>query len=730
MNLISKSDISDIFFQKQTAYSSFIIKNDIHTFIDFPQKNKPTQGWKIHISCFFNNYKDILEITANYCTINRLDFKFVNKKETLYSLISKNANRVSSGKFITIYPNTTSEFKTTISDLYILLKDYSGPYILTDKRFKNSKILYYRYGVFVPNETDTGYLYDNRGNKYLDIEGPFYTERDFVRNPFSEEYEYNENEKGKLGIDIHIEKALQMNNGGGIYKGYLAKNDLSVVIKEARPYIGLNETLTSIFFRRNEYKNLLKLKGCEYVPNIIDYFKEWEHEFLIEEYITGKSLQDFIYDNTLVTLNHTNKEEIQTRSLKIKKIVVSMVKALDYFHSMDFIVNDISPSNIIIDQINKISFIDLEDSFFLNDLPLTYIVKNEVFSNENIDTLDFKSQDKQKLGYLIISVFCSANETLTYDKTGIVCKNVFNNFCESYQITDTVRDSIIELIENPRKVNLYLLSKKLNRSNWLNDKKIKPSKNFIDPQNILENNSFYSDVLFLENDIFNSNFSYIEYVLFKKYNLKNLSRKVCISKKERLLIDMSTNKKISLNLNSGALYVLREFLFLYHTTKDKTILKHAKDLIIAIDKQSLLSPNGKMLPNSEYSLSPYVEHSAGFIKICILFSKYYYDESILNIIKEYITAIDNDFPKNISYSLGLSGIADTYLDAYELLQEPGYLESSIRKYNVLLLYAKKEQNNKYSFPSSNFKNSSNEFTKGTQGILYYILHLAAILNNH
>lgn len=728
--MIKEKVVSELFFQNQKDYLPYTFKNDIHTFIDFPKKNKPTQGWKIHVSCFYNNYKEILEITSTYCTTNKVDFKFINNEAILYSLLSKNANRVSSGKFITIYPNNTNEFKAIISDLYLLLKEFKGPYILTDKRFKDNKVLYYRYGLFVSNEVDPGYIYDSRGNKYIDIEGPFYTKRDFVRDPFTEEDKSDKNGKGKIGIDIHIEGSLQMNNGGGIYKGYVRKDDLPVVIKEARPYIGVTEDLTSIFFRRNERRNLLKLKNCKYVPNIVDYFKEWEHEFLIEEYIEGKTLQNFIYDNTLVTLNYTNKEEIQNRIIKIKKVVLNMLNALDYLHSINFIVNDISPNNIIIDQMNNVSFIDLEDSFFLNEDPLEYVVKNEIFSNRNIDVLDAKSQDKQKLAYLIISIFCSANETLIYDKTGTICKNVFCYFCESYQIADDVRESIIELVENPNKVDLGPLSKRLSKSTWFSDEESKYPRSFVDPKHILKNRSFYSEVSLLEQDVNDSSFSYIEHTLFQKYNLQYFNRSECIAEKERLMTEISMNKKVEINLSTGALHTVRELLFLYHTTQDGTILNHIKDLILAIDSQSLSSLNGKMLPNSDTSLSPYVEHTAGFIKVCILFSKYCYDESVLKIIKEYIKAIDNDFPKNISYGFGLSGIADTFLDAYELLKDPIYLESSIRKYNVLLLYAKKEQYNDYSFPSGDFKSNSNEFAKGTQGVLYYILHLAYVLNKY
>ena len=49
-----------------------------------------------------------------------------------------------------------------------------------------------------------------------------------------------------------------------------------------------------------------------------------------------------------------------------------------------------------------------------------------------------------------------------------------------------------------------------------------------------------------------------------------------------------------------------------------------------------------------------------------------------------------------------------------------------------IIECKKEKSKKfrYSFPSGEFKSNSNEFAKGTQGVLYYILHLAYVLNKY
>ncbi|ONN27565.1 hypothetical protein XJ44_03315 [Thermosipho affectus] len=63
-----------------------------------------------------------------------------------YVLNSKQFSRGSSGKFITIYPRDEKIFEKVLEDLHDKLYFEEGPYILSDRRYKEEGILYYRYG--------------------------------------------------------------------------------------------------------------------------------------------------------------------------------------------------------------------------------------------------------------------------------------------------------------------------------------------------------------------------------------------------------------------------------------------------------------------------------------------------------------------------------------------------------------------------------------------------------
>jgi hypothetical protein len=105
------------------------------------------QGWKIHASACLENAEKILSVVWDYCVARRIRFKFIRNPELLLLRNSKNADRGSSGKFVTIFPRDEAEFELILGELGELLEGEPGPYILTDLRWGEGP-LYVRYGGF------------------------------------------------------------------------------------------------------------------------------------------------------------------------------------------------------------------------------------------------------------------------------------------------------------------------------------------------------------------------------------------------------------------------------------------------------------------------------------------------------------------------------------------------------------------------------------------------------
>ncbi|MGR5862672.1 protein kinase domain-containing protein [Bacillus pacificus] len=90
--------------------------------------------------------------------------------------------------------------------------------------------------------------------------------------------------------------ALHFSNGGGVYK--VKKDSKYYVMKEGRPGSGLDALKKDGFTRlKNEAEILYKLKKENHVVDVYDYFEIWENNYLIEEYLEGKDIADYVAQN-------------------------------------------------------------------------------------------------------------------------------------------------------------------------------------------------------------------------------------------------------------------------------------------------------------------------------------------------------------------------------------------------------------------------------------------------
>ena len=259
----------------------------------------PYQGWKIHISRNIHNYGEILNLVSDICIENQVSFKFLNNEEDVINCFAKGNSPLSTGKFITIYPSNENIFKDLIEILHQKTKNFDGASIVTDRQYKSNKVLYYRYGVIndTSNRTNSNVrpkLFDEKGHSYEDIQGAFFSLPPFVKDIIIEENEAaisNEKvtlDKGKYEID----KILKISNSGNVYLGSNTKNNEKVIIKEARHDIHTNGVDIKILLE-NEIRILKKFNSV-YLPKYIDHFYYEGNTYLVEEFIEGMTLEEFV----------------------------------------------------------------------------------------------------------------------------------------------------------------------------------------------------------------------------------------------------------------------------------------------------------------------------------------------------------------------------------------------------------------------------------------------------
>ncbi|WP_106769122.1 class III lanthionine synthetase LanKC [Paenibacillus faecalis] len=340
-------------------------ENSPWKFYNFKNKRIKDQGWKIHVSATIDNSQAILEAVSRILIEREIAFKHIMNETLLHSINSKNGNRVSSGKFITIYPSTDEQFLELLHLLYEKIQDHeNGPYILSDKCWKNSN-LYYRYGGFrnIHNENGELCIKDPSGNLIPDNRTPYYQVPEFVKD-FDEFLDANndspeESEDTFKLKEYEFQSSLRFTNGGGIYLAERKKDKKKVVIKEARPKVGLDGQNKDAIDRLNkEYEALSKLVDVKGVVQVLDYFKSWKHLFLVEEYVEGVDLKTWIASKYPF---HRNKDK-ETYMTDVKKIILSLLDIVTDMHRQDIGMGDLQPSNIMITKDVNVILIDFESA--------------------------------------------------------------------------------------------------------------------------------------------------------------------------------------------------------------------------------------------------------------------------------------------------------------------------------------------------------------------------------
>ncbi|WP_369900789.1 class III lanthionine synthetase LanKC [Bacillus manliponensis] len=334
-------------------------------FYNFKDQKIKDQGWKIHVSATLENAQEILGDISKILIERKIAFKHLIDEPTVHSVNSKNGNRISSGKFITIYPPTDEVFVELLNVLYEKVKDKeNGPYILSDKCWKNSNV-YYRYGGFrsIYNEKGEPCIKDESGNLIPDRRTPYYQAPKFVEefDQFLDSQnivDEDQDDKDKLN-KYEFQKVFRHTNGGGIYLAERKEDKQKVVIKEARPKVGLDgQNKDAVDRLQVEYDTLTKLSDVEGVVNIIDYFKSWKHVFLVEEYVEGFDLKTWV--SLKYPFHRKNNQEAYIADLK--KIIVSLVNIVEAMHKKDVGMGDLQPSNVIIDPDVNVKLIDFESA--------------------------------------------------------------------------------------------------------------------------------------------------------------------------------------------------------------------------------------------------------------------------------------------------------------------------------------------------------------------------------
>ncbi|MDP9866951.1 MULTISPECIES: class III lanthionine synthetase LanKC [Streptosporangium] len=328
---------------------------------------RPAQGWKIHVSACLEDAERALEAVWDYCVPRDIAFKFLRNRPVMTMLNSKAAARGSSGKLVTIYPLDEGQLELTLKELNGLLHGVRGPYILSDLRYAEGP-LYVRYGGFTPRRCLGGNgelvlaVEDGEGRLVPDVREPAFSLPSWVTLPeFLEPHLAARNAVTTNGLPYTIESVMQFSNGGGVYLGRDLRSGERVVLKEARPYAGLDAADRDAVARLAHERDMLeRLSGLEAVPALLDYFTLGEHHFLVQEFVDGNPLQRLLVQRYPLTRADCDQEAVAGYTSWVLEVLPKVRRAVESLHGRGVVFGDLHPNNILITEQGRLVLIDYE----------------------------------------------------------------------------------------------------------------------------------------------------------------------------------------------------------------------------------------------------------------------------------------------------------------------------------------------------------------------------------
>ncbi|RJL32777.1 class III lanthionine synthetase LanKC [Bailinhaonella thermotolerans] len=334
----------------------------------------PEQGWKVHVSATDADAARVCDLVLDFCLARDLPVKFLRSRAAMRLLNSKYAARGSSGKLITIYPGDEERLAGVLPALADLLRGFAGPYILSDLRYEDSPV-YVRYGAFRPmtfrnaaGETVYGVRAPD-GRLVPDERGPVFRVPEWVTVP-----EVLRESVARLGtaddgeFPYEIERPLHFSNGGGVYLAREKGSGGYVVLLEARPHAGLDAAGVDAVTRLARERAILdRLDGLDCVPRVLGHTVVWEHHFLVEEYIEGKTLMEEVFDRYPLVGPESSAEETAAYVRWATGVLAKVDHALMAVHARGVRFNDLHPGNVIVRPDGRVALIDFEIACDLDD---------------------------------------------------------------------------------------------------------------------------------------------------------------------------------------------------------------------------------------------------------------------------------------------------------------------------------------------------------------------------
>ncbi|MGG7613988.1 protein kinase domain-containing protein, partial [Streptomyces sp. ZG43] len=138
--------------------------------------------------------------------------------------------------------------------------------------------------------------------------------------------------------------------------------------REARPHCGLDSAGDDAVTRlHREHRALRRLAGLECVPRVHGVRTVWEHHFLVEEHVEGRTLFEEIVARYALVRGERSDAELAAYRAWADEVTDRLASALAAVHARGLRFGDLHPANIVLRPDGRLVLIDFEYAAELDD---------------------------------------------------------------------------------------------------------------------------------------------------------------------------------------------------------------------------------------------------------------------------------------------------------------------------------------------------------------------------
>lgn len=609
--------------------------------------NLPVYGFKIHVSATIENYKELYSLISPILDKKKIPYKYIHKDEDVFYNFSNQASPASSGKYFTIYPENKEEFHDILDILYKLIpRNMEGIYILSDRPYKDSNNIFYRYGFL---KEDLSHIKDGvptligpNGEEWQDYQKPYFDLPSWIEDIQEETLV----EESYLAKHYSVNNVLAQNNGGNVYDISSLINGNRYVMKESKPHILAFEKYKKSQLRENEF--VLSQKLDKYIPQPYEVVSEWINKYYIYEYVHGENLSDATKPYVIVNYKEQKRKDNYIKLNQFISIVKEVLQLVKYFHDRDVVLNDIHSENFIKSS-DGLFFVDLENSYKYGDQPNVGLYS--IISLKEWNVIDGKRADCHKIGNLILFLLgrLQINSMEEVHQSCQILDMLLHKYGLRTNLTDFIQRLFSETIDIEQAIHLaeQLYTEEITKQLTLNSPANSSLRLEIDVANMIPKNK-------------------VKFQDFLKYKYQSNVLKNLIEKQENFGLDGL----------SGILILMHEYQF------DKNIIQYGIEFIIS---KLVMTDSGRMIPLGVGNASPYLANgTAGFIRALLRIDR----ERYRNLIDELAYGLVHEFAQYADFWNGMLGIADTLIEVNRLLNNNKYQKVIYSLLKTAAIYAR------------------------------------------